>query len=443
MIRPLADSPIRERVLVVGGRRELLDEVRRVYPSLDVDAADSFLGGIATLSQQPARAVLAYVDPADAHLDDAVAGLREAAGPNTKLILCCAAEAEPPTRRAARHGADDYVLCPLKTEELDAAIGYARPSAWTEPAELGGLAGDELRCIGSLIAGLDDDPRGLLARVAEAIKTGSGAEWVDVVVEGSSVHAGADGQDARPVLSETLQCGGEALGQISLGPRPDRAYRPDDAERVRHYAQLAARLIDQSRCQRRWRDLAMTDEVSGLPNRRYLMQFLGQVLARARDDRSRVTVLLFDIDDFKCYNDRCGHDAGDDIIRTVGNLFRQHCREHDLVTRYGGDEFAVVFWDAEDRRVSGSSHPGDPLIVLDRFTSALAEQEIESIKPAGARRLTISGGLATYPWDASTPDGLLRLADEALLQAKRAGKNRIFVIGHPELPPQPRDTEQT
>jgi two-component system cell cycle response regulator len=134
-----------------------------------------------------------------------------------------------------------------------------------------------------------------------------------------------------------------------------------------------------------------------------------------------------------------GHTAGDEIIRQVGALFKAHCREHDVVTRYGGDEFCVVFWDADSPRVAGSTHPSDALKVLSRFQEALRGHRCTAIDAdhgidadAGGS-LTISGGLASFPWDASTTDDLIDRADQALLQAKRAGKNRVFVFGEDPL----------
>jgi diguanylate cyclase (GGDEF)-like protein len=211
-----------------------------------------------------------------------------------------------------------------------------------------------------------------------------------------------------------------------VAERCDGPYSPADVDRLTHYAALGGRLLLAASHVRQNRELAETDECSGLPNRRHLLRRLEAILDQAHAERFPVTVLLFDVDDFKTYNDAYGHDAGDEIIRTIGTLFQDNCRDQDVVARYGGDEFAVVFWDPEGPRSSGSSHPGCALDVLDRVKAALQSQPIPG---EGSGRITISGGLATYPWDGDGVDLLIKRADEALLAAKRAGKNRFFLIG--------------
>ena len=233
----------------------------------------------------------------------------------------------------------------------------------------------------------------------------------------------------KPVLSAPLNGSEGVMGQLTVAERVDGPYTPADVEKLNHYATVAGHLLQAASKHRHWRELAFTDECSGLPNRRYLHTKLDKILARASAEQFQVTILLFDIDDFKTYNDTYGHNAGDEIIRGIGELFRANCRERDIVTRYGGDEFAVVFWDPEGPRAAGSKHPDCALGVLDRFKEALHTQRFPKFTIATAAELTISGGLATYPWDGATPEILLKRADEALLAAKKAGKNRIFLIG--------------
>jgi diguanylate cyclase (GGDEF)-like protein len=100
-----------------------------------------------------------------------------------------------------------------------------------------------------------------------------------------------------------------------------------------------------------------------------------------------------------------------------------------VVARFGGDEFAVIFWDPEGPRMAGSRHPESALDVLDRVKEALRSHKFPMLGADGVGELTISGGLATYPWDGITSGELILKADEALMAAKQAGKNRIFLIG--------------
>jgi diguanylate cyclase (GGDEF)-like protein len=187
--------------------------------------------------------------------------------------------------------------------------------------------------------------------------------------------------------------------------------------------------------------LATEDELTGLKNRRYIWEFARQIIERAKKTDGRVTLLMFDIDDFKHYNDKFGHPFGDEILRQAAVLMRRCCRTHDAVARIGGDEFAVVFWDdpkrkaaapGNERRSADAVHPSEAISVAKRFRNELGKTDLSLLGPAGKGVLTISGGLASFPRDGATPDQLFRQADKALLEAKRSGKNRIYLVGKPE-----------
>lgn len=422
-------------MLVVGqrfGGDDLVNTLRTRYTEWSVATCDSYLSGIAALACRGARAVVACIDPGLTQLDDAVAGLREAAGQDAKLILCCRPETEPLARSVLSSGADDYVLYPLKADELDAALAYARPTVVADgrlsAAPAASMA--ELNELGAVLASIGDKPMTLIERIASLIRMALGACGATVVVQGAAATSGD--VVTRPVLSAPLTSASGVIGQISVGEREDGPYSPGDAQKLTHYAAVVSHILEAASKQRQWRQLAVTDECCGLPNRRYLHERLDEILAHAAAKHLHVTLLIFDVDDFKTYNDTYGHDAGDEILRVTGELFRKHCREQDIVVRYGGDEFVVVFWDPEGPRVAGSRHPDCALGVLERFKDALHSQQFACLGPSGEGRLTISGGLATYPWDGHTREALLKRADEALLAAKRAGKNRIFLIGEAE-----------
>ena len=187
--------------------------------------------------------------------------------------------------------------------------------------------------------------------------------------------------------------------------------------------------------------LATEDDLTGLKNRRYLWEFSRQIIDYARKETGQVTLLTFDIDNFKHYNDVYGHSAGDKILKQAAVLMRRSCRSHDIVGRIGGDEFAVVFWDAtqaktlkekSERRSATAGHPKEAIFIAKRFIRELEKAELHLLGPEGKGVLTISGGLATFPRDGTTMQELFTKADKALLDAKRSGKNRIYPVGKPQ-----------
>ena len=184
--------------------------------------------------------------------------------------------------------------------------------------------------------------------------------------------------------------------------------------------------------------LATTDDLTGLKNRRYIWEFSRQIIARAKKESRRVTLLVFDIDNFKHYNDVYGHSAGDDILKQAAVLLERTCRPHDIVGRIGGDEFVVIFWDdpkrkkdesETERRSTSMDHPKEPIFIAKRFQKELNRAELSSLGQEGRGVLTISGGLASFPHDGSTTQQLFEQADRVLLDAKRGGKNRIYLVG--------------
>jgi diguanylate cyclase (GGDEF)-like protein len=187
---------------------------------------------------------------------------------------------------------------------------------------------------------------------------------------------------------------------------------------------------------------AMTDELTGLANARRFHAFLKETLVWARRTGWPVTLLLFDIDNFKQYNEQYGHAAGDRILRQTAELLTLCSRADDLVARLsgGGDEFAVVFWDKHGPRrprqpSDGVQTVASPLQVFDRFKKRLESEDFPDLGPNARGRLTISAGMAVYPRDAADADGLVAKADEALMfHAKRSGKNRLHIVGVADAP---------
>jgi diguanylate cyclase (GGDEF)-like protein len=189
--------------------------------------------------------------------------------------------------------------------------------------------------------------------------------------------------------------------------------------------------------------LALQDDLTGLKNRRYLRHFLPAILKQAAHEDFQVTLLLFDIDDFKHYNDTYGHSVGDRVLRQTADLIRRCCRTQDAVVRLGGDEFAVVFWDRTCSRAAGAEsekdrrsrrdHPRQAVFMAERFRRELSAASFDVLGLKGKGSLTISGGLATYPADATNAESLFEKADQAMFEAKRSGKNRLHLVGQSAL----------
>jgi two-component system, cell cycle response regulator len=167
--------------------------------------------------------------------------------------------------------------------------------------------------------------------------------------------------------------------------------------------------------------------LTGAYNRRAFNGFMNQAIEHAQKSRQVITLMVFDIDDFKTFNDRYGHPAGDQILRETVRLLRSVIRPGDRVCRIGGDEFAVIFYDAAGPRDPGSRPPEDVSTIAQRFQQQIREHRFPKLGESAPGTLTVSGGISTYPWDGRNVDELVQHADKLALDAKRAGKNAIAI----------------
>ena len=170
------------------------------------------------------------------------------------------------------------------------------------------------------------------------------------------------------------------------------------------------------------------DPLTGAFNRRYFDRYLAAAIDTARAQNHSVTILYFDIDDLKHFNDDYGHDAGDDILRETVRLLQSVIRPSDRVCRVGGDEFVVIFHEPAGPRDPGSKPPEHIHEIAHRFQQQIQAHKFPKLGEGAPGRLTISGGLATFPGDGHDSKSLLRIADQLTLESKRRGKN-VIIIG--------------
>ena len=162
--------------------------------------------------------------------------------------------------------------------------------------------------------------------------------------------------------------------------------------------------------------MAITDQLTGLANRRHFEQVLDAFYHQARRYNRQLSILAIDIDFFKAINDTGGHQVGDEVLRTVGRALEGLCRKADLPARIGGDEFCVIL---PETCASGAA------IVAERIREMISAQEIQ----AGPKKITATVSIGVTDLNSgeiNSPDALMAMADEALYAAKKLGANRVF-----------------
>ncbi len=196
-----------------------------------------------------------------------------------------------------------------------------------------------------------------------------------------------------------------------------------DAKTLGPWADWLARWLSLDKRYRDFRLLSLRDDLTGAWNRRFFDRFMEDILQEALAKRQVISLMVFDIDNFKQYNDQHGHAAGDEILRETVRLLKSMIRSGDRVCRLGGDEFAVIFADLSGQREAGSSPPDTVEHIAKRFQQQICKMNYPKLGIDAPGTLSISGGLATYPWDGSTVSVLLEHADKLALISKKKGKN--------------------
>jgi len=228
--------------------------------------------------------------------------------------------------------------------------------------------------------------------------------------------ARAEGE-AAPLAQAEISFHGHGFGWLCS--------RSTSAEALQPWAAWLARWLALDRDRQSLQMLAYQDDLTAAWNRRYFEKFLSEAITIAGRVRRPVTLMVFDIDNFKTYNDRFGHEAGDEVLRETVRLMQASIRPTDRVCRIGGDEFVVIFADLDPPREKGSAHPESIEFIAKRFQDQICQMKFPKLGIDALGTLSISAGLATYPWDGNDVASLLRHADQLALESKRKGKNAI------------------
>jgi diguanylate cyclase (GGDEF)-like protein/PAS domain S-box-containing protein len=165
------------------------------------------------------------------------------------------------------------------------------------------------------------------------------------------------------------------------------------------------------------RDQSIRDPLTGLFNRRFMQECLDRELLRGTRKNRPVAVIFIDVDHFKRFNDVFGHEAGDQVLRSMGDFFRSHFRGDDIICRYGGEEFAVILPESTAQDAASRAE----LLRIAARTLKLKYNDV-TLDP-----VTISAGIAGFPEHASSAGELLQVADACLYEAKRSGRDRVIL----------------
>ena len=312
-------------------------------------------------------------------------------------ILQSTTKAPPSSREVTIEEPQEPLL--YRDQESTRYPSAAAPSM--EDAELG-----DIDLVESILEGSTE----LGTTALRMMRVHLGTNDVHLVLPEDSTHR--DGRAEAMVIREDRIHG--MLRSASIGI--------EDLER---WADWLARWMDLQWTMNDLANKAETDELTGAGNRRSFDRVLEETIDLAKVERRVVTLMVFDIDNFKSYNDDFGHDAGDEVLRETVQLLKATIRRDDHVFRIGGDEFVVIFGDTEGPRGENSAPPESVELIAHRFQSQVSDLRFPQLGAKALGTLSISAGLATFPWDGHDGPTLLRHADQLAIESKRAGKNLI------------------
>ncbi len=262
-------------------------------------------------------------------------------------------------------------------------------------------------------------------RLVASVFDGEGvteAEWSFVTRDGRTLHLLCN---VFPLRNTNGEIFGAICANLNLTDRKNAERRiADQMAQINDYAsELSHKRDELESANTMLRQLAVTDVLTGLWNRRRFQDDLDLAFEQYERDGRPFSLIMLDIDHFKAYNDRFGHQAGDQLLRQFADLLREETRQHESISRYGGEEFAILLSDC----------PLDQaLAAAERF-----RRRIETA-PWLHRNITASLGVSTLPTSASSVKELIEQADTALYASKGAGRNRIchfaLLKGDPQKP---------
>lgn len=228
----------------------------------------------------------------------------------------------------------------------------------------------------------------------------------------------ADKKEIQSGAAAPLTIRREVIGVLYIESEKLNAFTDRDLRMFTVFASQAAIVIENARLFGVTKTLSLTDALTKAANRRHFDLMLDRELKKAKGYSRPLSLAMIDLDDFKKFNDKYGHIAGDKVLVQVTKALRKNVRDTDFLARYGGEEFALILPET-------SNHFA--FEVADRVRSAVEALSF-TIRGVGKKHITVSIGVATYPNHAQVLTELIDAADKALYQAKQKGKNTVETL---------------
>jgi diguanylate cyclase (GGDEF)-like protein len=219
-----------------------------------------------------------------------------------------------------------------------------------------------------------------------------------------------------------LIAGGIIIGSVRMQAAAD-IWTSDRRRLLESYLSGAASALSNLRLLDRMKEQANFDLLTGLYNRRFMLDYARKQFAVARRSEQPVGVLMLDLDHFKRFNDVYGHEIGDCVLRHFSQTVRESIRESNLIARYGGEEFVVILPDTSAKTC---------VLVAERIRQAVMTMVVPSSTENPLPQVTVSIGVAAYPEHGQTLEAVLQASDKALYESKRAGRNRVTAAPGPD-----------
>ena len=226
-----------------------------------------------------------------------------------------------------------------------------------------------------------------------------------------------DKRGIRSLIAAPLISQKKLLGVLRLDNASPKVYDADDLRLLDIIADLSAVTIENTLLYRETEKLAMTDGLTGLFVHRHFQQRFEQEISRALWTNSQFAFLMLDIDNFKRYNDKYGHIAGDIVLKKIAKLISSSVNPGDIVARYGGEEFGVLLVDSSKLEAEK---------IAQAIRDKIAKKDF--VLRRETAKVYVSGGIASFPEDGKVKEDLIAKADQALYKAKAEGKNRICTL---------------